>query len=517
MAHYLQSLLGAEHATVPEVFEAQAAARAGDVLLRWDGQSWSYGEGWEIARRFAGWLHAHGHERRVAAYLGNRPEAVWGWLGTLAAGASWAPLHRGQSGDILLDMLARTGASLLVTDSAALAEQPRLRECGLPILLADRETDEESLAGWQAIEASEPIAARVARKPTDIACLMFTSGTTGRAKAVQIPHNQFCRGGAHVAEALAMDGTDRLHLWLPFYHLAGQLDMMTAGALAGARMLLYDGFSASNFVEQVDEEGATIFGGFTVLLEILLRRFPDGRRTTLRAGMIGYVPAALRESFEQRFEVELHDIYGMTEAEPIALGGRGTRPPPGSCGRASPDFEIAILDDDGFALAPGTTGEIAIRPKVPGVMTAGYEDDAEATLAVTRDLWFRTGDFGKLDEQGFLYFAERKKHIIRRRGENISPWELEHRVAGHPAVEACAAVAVPSEMGEDDIKLVIVPAEGAPCDLREIDEWCRENLPRFMRPRHYETRAELPLTDTGKVVYEALKSGGGEQSWDSEA
>jgi crotonobetaine/carnitine-CoA ligase len=438
--------------------------------------------------------------------MSNRPEAVFAWFGSVLAGAVYVPLHRGQRGAILADFVARSGAEVLLTERVGLRHLPK----ALPPVVLEVED-------WKRLEAHAPLDGVVAAAPTDITSAMFTSGTTGSSKVVLIPHNQYCRGAAWVAWAGEMSARDRMHHWFPLFHIAGQLDCLLAIVVAGGSVALYPTFSASGFWPQIREQSATIFGGFTSLLEILLAmpERADDASCSLRLGLIGWVPSGLRERFERRFDLRLMDVYGMTEAEPVAFSVPGEQPPEGSCGRASGDFDVAILGEDGRAVAPGAVGEIALRPRAPGVMIRAYENDVDATSRAFADLWFRTGDLGMLDVNGHLFFRDRIKHVIRRRGENISSWELEHAIAEHPGIDSVAAVAVPSPLGEDDVKVVVVPADGETLDPADLRAWCEARLARFMCPRYVEIAPSLPLTDTGKVRKELL-TGVGSKVWDVE-
>jgi crotonobetaine/carnitine-CoA ligase len=314
-----------------------------------------------------------------------------------------------------------------------------------------------------------------------------------------------------------MDEADVFHAWLPLFHIAGQADTVLPAILAGSSVALYPTFSRSRFWEQVRESGATLFIGFANIAQLLCALPPrgDDAATTLRAGITGAMPAALSVEFEARFGVRLHDVYGMTEGEPMALPRPGEETPPGSCGRPRPDLELAIQGEDGGLLGPGEVGEIAVRPLLANAITAGYEDDPEATAAATAGGWFHTGDLGRRDADGFVFFADRLKHSIRRRGENISSWELESLIAAAPGVAECCAVGVPSPLGEEDVKVTVVPADGESLDPAQLWRWCRERMAAFMVPRYIEVAATLPRADTGKVMKEELRRLGG-GVWDAE-
>jgi crotonobetaine/carnitine-CoA ligase len=268
----------------------------------------------------------------------------------------------------------------------------------------------------------------------------------------------------------------------------------------------------------VRESGATLFIGFSNVLEILWATPPDpaDSRCTLRAGIMGGIPAKLHRPFERRFGLRLVECYGMTEGEPLVLPPPGAEYPEGSLGRPSPDFEVAIFDDEDQPLPAGTVGQIVCRPRVPDVLSPRYDGDERDTLAAIRNLWFHTGDVGRIDEDGFVSFVDRGKHAIRRRGENISSWELEGLMTAHPAVAECCAVGVPSPLGEDDVKVVVVPEPGQVIDPAELRTWCVDRMAHFMLPRYVEVLDELPRNSLGKVLKRELRDSG-PGTWDAEA
>jgi len=258
-----------------------------------------------------------------------------------------------------------------------------------------------------------------------------------------------------------------------------------------------------------------MIGGFQTVTRILLGRSGEGPERPLRLALMAGVTADEHIAFEERFRTRVVQTYGMTEAEPLTVSDARVREPPGCLGRASPDFEIEIVDEFDRPVTTGNAGRIVARPRAPFSMMDGYENDADATVEATRNLWMHTQDLGRIDGDGYVYFVDRLKHAIRRRGENISSVELESAVSKHPAVAACAAIGVPSAIGEQDVKLVVVLHPGADATQLELLEHCRKSLPRFMVPRYYEIRETLPLTEMGKVRRESLGDVG-PGIWDAE-
>lgn len=507
-------LVGREDATIPEVLRARVLESGSRPFLLYEDQQWTYQEAWIEICGFARFLLDHCGDTdsdRVACYLSNQPRYLWAWLGSQVAGKVFVTIHRSHRGQILQDMLARSKAGILVTEQSALANLDTMESpVALTVLVdgrSDRSWGSSQCLSWPEVSDLDPnLIATPA--PSDVSTLVFTSGSTGRSKAVPVPHNQYCRGGAAVASAMKIGPDDCFHAWLPLSHVGGQLDVTMAVVVGGARMALIDRFSASRFWDQISRYQATLFAGFTNLLEILMQMpaRSDDRNSGLRAGLIGFVPSTIRDPFEERYAVDLFDVYGMTEAEPIALPSCEVPAPNGSCGLVNPDFEAVLLDEDDRPVSTGSLGEIAVRPTRPNVMFAGYEDDEEATKLAFRNGWFHTGDLGWMNEDGFLFFKERKRALIRRRGENISSWELESIISGHPGIRTCAALGVPSPLGEDDVKVVVVLKPRATLTPKELVVWCRKEMAPFMVPRFVEFVSSLPLTNTGKVQKELLRS-----------
>lgn len=520
--------LPGEELAVHDLFRRRVEATPEATFLRWEERQWSYAEAWTELRRFAGWVRSHardhGDGERIASFLPNRPEAIWAWLGTLAAGAAYVPLNRAHRGDLLDDMLARSGATTLVTDvegAALLADCASFGRLGRVLIVPGAPQvpmpDGLNLHSWAEVEICRP-AEPAEVDAQGLAGLLYSSGTTGRSKAVALTHSQLSLGAAWVASSLEMGESDVLHAWLPLYHVAGQVDSVLPVVISGGTVALFPTFSRSRFWSQVEDVGATIFIGFSNVVELLwtLPGELADESTTLRAGIMGKIPVELHRDFEARFGLRLYDVYGLTEIEPLALPRPRELYPVGSCGRPRPDLEVEIHDDRGRPVGPELSGEIVCRSRVGAAITPGYEGDPDATAEAMRGGWFHTGDIGRIDRDGFVYFIDRRKHAIRRRGENISTWELEAQINKHRAVGECSAVGIPSPLGEDDVKIAVTPAPGEDLEPEALFEWCRGRMAAFMVPRFIELRDELPRAPTGKVMKEELRSTGA-GTWDAEA
>jgi carnitine-CoA ligase len=503
----LLDLVPTEAATVPALLAARVERTPEAPFLLWEGERWSYREAWGEIRRFAAWVEGRrgdGDRTRVAGFLPNRPEALWAWLGTLVAGAVYVPLNRAHRGELLAEMIRRSGARMLVTDADGEGDLPEISDPSLEVV-----SDWEGLAALDPAEPAAPL-------PGDLAEVMYTSGTTGRSKAVELSHDQLCRGAGWIAWSFEMTREDVFHAQLPLFHIAGQVDIVLPSVVGGGSIALYPSFSRSRFWDQVAAAGSTLVVGFPNLYRLLHSLPPreGDSRNSLRAGMSAAMPPGFVADFEARFGLCVREVYGMTEAEPMILPWPGETTPAGSCGRPNPDFEVAVRGEGGGLAAPGELGEIVCRSRVPDIRVGAYAGDPEQPAPPAADEWFRSGDLGRADENGFLYFGDRIGHAIRRRGESISSGELEAIVSGHPAVAEAGAIGVPSPLGEDDVKVVVVPADGEKVDPAQLRAWCEGRMAAFMVPRYVEIVAALPRAATGKVMKEELR-GVGPGTWDS--
>ncbi len=494
--NYAERLVGSSQLTVPEILVRRKRATPDAPFLSYAGKTWTYAEALDEMSGFAGWLRTQ-PSGRVAGFLPNRPEAVIAWLGTLVSGRTYVPLNRAHKGPLLEDLLTRSRAQILITDqhgaevlgsrledfSAVVLDPPAMSGASLPVVKP----------GLDLAQAAYEI------RPSDPAEILFTSGTVGRSKAAIVPQNALARGAGWVCWSAELDGSDIIHCWMPIYHVGAQVDLVLAAIVAGSSVALFERFSVKSFWDQVAQTNSTVFGGFGNIAEWLYAR-SGPRESSLRLGLIGATPRWLHSDFEERFSVRLIDIYGMSEAEPLVFPRPGRDFPPGSCGLPSPDWEIAIADASDVLCPPGEVGEIVARPRIANVLMRGYENDDAATAEAMRNLWFHTGDRGRTDRQGFVYFIDRKKYSIRRGNENVSSWEVENTLATHPAILECSVLGIPDDAVGEEVKAVVVPAAAIP----EVNEaalyaWCQQNLPSFMVPRYIEIRGELPRDGAGKV------------------
>ena len=387
----------------------------------------------------------------------------------------------------------------------------------------------EALRGIGAIDYDELAAEMPATgtlvepAPRDVSSVIYTSGTTGPSKGVLIPHAHAYLMGYGLARRLEITEDDIYYVCMPMFHSNG-LFMQTIGSLiGGARVYVARRFSPSRWLEDLRRSGATLTNGLGVMPEFIFRQPPTDRDRDhrLRAMMAVPIAAEWGTAFEKRFGVPLLQGYGMTEINIVAYSAPGDPLEPGCAGAILDDFfDVRIFDPEDRPAETGRIGEIVVRPKQPWCFMAGYQRMPEKTVEAWQNLWFHTGDAGRIDERGRLHFVDRIKDCIRRRGENISSFEIEQVIGSHPSVAESAIVAVKAtdQGGEDEIKACVVLKTGAALAPEMLLDFCQERMPRFAVPRFVEFVDTLPKTATGKIQKENLRrEGRTQQTWDREA
>lgn len=348
--------------------------------------------------------------------------------------------------------------------------------------------------------------------------VMFTSGTTGRSKGCVLSHRYAIRQAELMVEHLGLREDDVLYCPFPLFHLDGSVLTVMPALVLGATAAIGKRFSASGFWSEVSALGATVFdfmGATLTMLHKAPRTSTDGNNPVRLAW--GVPVPEFAEEFEQRFGLRLFELYGSTDAglpiyQPIDEPRR-----PGSCGRPIAAYDVRLFDEHDRPVGPGEVGEIVVRPNEPSIMSQGYFGMPEATVAANRNLWFHTGDLARCDADGWFYFVGRRAESIRRRGENISSFEIEEVLKLHPDVLDAAAYGVPSDLTEDDVMVALVAQPSAVLDPISVIEFCRNRMARHMLPRFVEIVDALPRTSTEKVEKQVLIGRGvGPATWDRE-
>ena len=515
-------------------FLDQSVARNPDkVFLEIAGESITYREFHRRARQTASLFRAMGINQgdRICLFLPNCPEFLYCWFGLAILGAVSVPVNTAYKRDETAFILNNSGAKAIVTHRTLLSvaeEASNLADELQYKLLLSPVPDSESAGygssydgdsspseDWVDFAAALSGATELADSPdvlpTDIAMLVYTSGTTGNPKGVQVTHLMYVAAGQGFAHWTEATEADRFFTCLPFFHANSQY-YSTMGTLgAGATLIVADRFSASRFWEQVRGADATIVNFIGMMMPVLSKQpetdLDRANRVRLFYGSPAFPPEFLQD-FQDRFGTDIIVGFGMTETCYGAIERIGERRRPNSSGlpRLHPDprFDnrIQIMDEALNPVAPGAVGEITI--KNPAVMPGYWRNDEQSRLAL-QDGWLHTGDLGWQDEEGYLYFVDRKKDVIRRRGENISSQEVEDVIKRHPTVLDCAIIAVPSELGEDEVKAYVTPREGSLVNPEDIVYWCADHLAYFKVPRFIELREELPRTPSLRVRKDILR------------
>ena len=463
---------------------------------------------------------------RVGVYLPNGREFLIIWMGLSLMGAICVPINTAYRRDEMAYILNNAETKVVVSHPTLMPVADEA--AGMCPFLSGRLIVDGPVGAhpgwedfWTLLRETPPVTFGVLPtvSPEDLSMLVYTSGTTGNPKGVMITHEMYVAAGQGFAVWTHATENDRFFTCLPYFHANAQY-YSTMGSLAvGASLTLEDRFSASRFWQQVRDSKATVVNFIGMMMPVLLKQ-PSTADDRLNSVRLFYgspaLDADLLAQFEERFGARVLIGFGMTETcygtiERIGLPRRA-----GSSGqlRWHPDsrFEnqLSILDAEGNSLGEGQVGEIILRN--PAVMPGYWRDEARTAEAV-KDGWLHTGDLGWMDADGNLYFVDRKKDVVRRRGENISSQEVEDIIKGHPGVLDCAVIAVPSELGEEEVKAYVVPravadgesANPAPLSPEDVVYWCAERLAYFKVPRYVELREDLPRTPSFRVRKDVLR------------
>lgn len=464
---------------------------------------------------------------KVGILMPNRPEFIFVWFGLCKLGAIEVPVNTAHRSDLLVYMLDQSDCRAVVADSSLLDRlAPVLPELpGLEmVVLVDEPLDSYLPLPKPTKQYQELVDNDGSYEPAEVCwsdpfIVMYTSGTTGPSKGSLMPHNYALFMGQVCKNAVGYDENDCLYNALPLFHGNSQLLSAMPALVSGARMVLAERFSASRFWEEVKRYGCTEFNYIGGILPILLgaEPRPDDADNPVRVMFGGGAPPDRFEEFERRFGLKLIEGYGMSEIG-LPLMSSLAESKPGSCGKPLPGYEVGVVDDDGLEVPPGTAGELLIRPRNPYTILLEYYRMPEKTLEAWHDLWFHTGDYLYCDDEGWYHFVDRKKDALRRRGENISSYEVEKGINSHQAVLESAVVAVKSDLGEDEVMACVVLKPGQDLSPREMMDHCQEQMAYFMVPRYLRYLTELPKTPTQKVQKAIIRDWGvSDDTWDREA
>lgn len=527
--------------TGAHVLRRQAAERGDQTFLIAPEEDLeiSYGELLATCERVAGGLHAAGAERgdRVIIMAKNSSRFVLTWFGTAIGDLVEAGVNTAYEGEFLRHQVQLVDARWVVVDDdladrfIALRDQLDVVE-GFWVIdnSGDAAGAVERLrgAGWRAehwdslreaapYDGPEPDA-------RDLTAVFFTSGTTGLSKGVSMPNAQmnFFSELTRCLTRFTEDDT-----WLsvtPLFHGNAQYMALYPALIAGGRAVIRSRFSASRWVDQLREHDVTVTNFLGVMMDFVWKQpeRPDDSDNPLRCVFAAPTASSILEEFKKRFGIEAFvEVYGTTETTTPILSPYGEDRPAGAAGlNAGKWYDVAIVDPETDMEVPvGEVGEFCVRPKHPWISSLGYYNMPEKTTEVWRNMWFHTGDAVRRDEEGWYYFVDRIKDAIRRRGENISSYEVEQALLSHPAIAECAVIGVPadSEAGEDEVMTVIV--RNGDLTAEEVWDHCAGRVPAFAIPRFVRFRDELPMTPSEKIQRNVLRDEAAIATdvWDREA
>ena len=496
------------------------------VLLRYRDTQQSYAGFLQTALKAAGALQALGVRKddTVCLMLRNSPDYLYVWFGLARLGAVKVPINVHLKGEGLGYIIEHSEARVLIVEDdllpriqdvrAALSHLQTIVVRGAAPLPAGCRSWHDLLA---AAAASCPGAAA---RPDAVHTILYTSGTTGPPKGAMLSHHAYLNSARCFAEQMVgATGDDVLYTCLPLFHINAQAHTVLPAIYQNATMAIGDAFSASRFWDEIRHHGATIFNSLAAMIPILCKQPPGPGDHDHRARLTACAatPKDVWLQFEERFGVRIVEGYGLTETTGFCVTNPRDAVRVGSIGRAMDFVDALVVDSQDRTVEPSRRGEIAIRARAPHTLMEGYFRMPQQTAEAMRGGLFHTGDMGSADADGYLYFVDRIKQSIRRRGENISSWEVEKVVNAHPQVLESAAVGVPSELGEEEVKVYVVSRPGAAVAPADIIRWCETRMAYFMVPRYVEFRAALPKTATERVEKYKLKQEGIGQAWDREA
>ena len=513
--------------TMLDVLERRADVVPEAELVRFaDGTSLRVGEcregAFAVARGLAG-LVSPGD--RILTCLSPGPRLVEVLFALARLGAVEVPLALDARLAAAEQLTADTGARLLIAGTGALHGNPDLLTLATRMQHVVLVTERRVVVGVPGSVDLDDLLAAPGRLPAwrpgpaDPAVVMATSGTTGRAKGALLPHFAGVRHARRVAQTMDYGPHDVLFNVFPWNHINIRHAGLLPALITGATLVAHPRFSASRFWDTCRREGVTAFN-FMGAVAAILERAPAAEtdhRHQVRRAYGGPAPEALTSRFLDRFGVQLLEADASTELGDVAASTPTARRA-GSAGRPVPEYEVVIRDDDGHPLPAGQIGQITASPRAQSIIFTGYTGNDDATNRVLRDGWFTTGDRGRLDDDGYLYFAGRRADVIRRRGENIATWDVEQVVAALPGVLDAAAVGVPSELTEEEVLVAVSAAPGTTLTAPQVHAWCLDRLPRHAVPRYIRILDDLPRNTATKVTKGELRGHGvPPDAWDATA
>ncbi|MGJ7530731.1 ATP-dependent acyl-CoA ligase [Variovorax sp. GB1P17] len=503
--------------TLPRMLKQQQECRPHEPVLTIGDTCWTHDDAATAASKRGARLREAGvvQADRVASMCSNRVEALELFLGCGWIGAVSVPINVASKAPQIQYYLEDSRAALLVIEAGFLPELAQVdlaRTALRTVWVVGGSTESAAFGiGAVAVKPYPPGAAEVPAEevmPSETLAILYTSGTTGAPKGVVCPHGHYFLFGMYSAQMLGVVAGDVLFTTLPLFHI-NALNTFAQASIVGCHAVIHPRFSASGFWTSAQDCGATVVYLLGAMVPMLLAQppAPAERAHRVRVGLGGGVPGPSADQFHQRTGITLVDGYASTETSIVISAPPGTRGL-GAMGWLRPGFQARVADDLDVEVPRGEAGELLLRADEPFAFSNGYFGQPDKTLEAWRSLWFHTGDRVVQEADGSFRFIDRMKDAIRRRGENISSYEVEQAFLRHPDVAQVAAYPVRSELAEDEVMVTVVARPDRTLDLPELAQHCERLLPYFAVPRYFDVVLELPRTQNGKVQKFRLRETG---------
>jgi len=492
----------------------------------------------QVANRVANGLLKLGVQKgeKVAVYMPNSDDYVITWFGILRIGAVMVPINTAYKMDFLQYIIDSSDSKVLFIAEEYLDRMPPIAK-KIPqlqhVIVWTRDGNERfekhGFDFQKMISFSRFINSQRSSDPDvdvtfmDFARLMYTSGTTGRSKGVMRPCAADYSSARNYAEIMDVGPGDTCFTCLPLFHSNAMVMTVYPALIKGAKVIVEEKYSASQFWKWIKDHGVTKFNIVGTMSYFMWNTppVPEEKQHKVKLVLGSPAPHDIIKEFMNRFRIKFMEGYGLTEIGQCTWMRPGEPFRVGSCGKEAPGYEIKISDPQTDEEVPrGHIGEIIVRPRIPNIMLHYYHKMPEKTVQDFRNFWFHTGDAGRMDKDGYIYFVDRVKDYIRRRGENISSFEVEKIVSSHPDVEEAAAVGIKAQSGgyaEDEVMIVLVPKKGKSIDPKNLLKFLEPKMPYFMIPRFIRVEKSLPKTGTQRVQKSKLREKGiTKDTWDRE-
>ncbi len=529
-----------ENWVLPLILQERAKKLGNKPFLQYQNEkAYSFKEVNSLANKIANGLIKLGIKKgdRIAVLLPNSADYILIWFGILKAGGIMAPVNTAYKMDFLQYIVDNSDSRILFVGEEYLERiapiQDKIPQVERMIVWnrSNRKdfqrmgvTRKHLFSYKEFLDSSSSEEPGVDTKFIDIARLMYTSGTTGRSKGVAKSNAADYYSAKGYVELTELNNKDVLFTCLPLFHSNAQVLCVYPALIAGARVAIYERFSGSQFWNWIKESGATIFNCLGAMSYFLWRqpRGSEEKEHKVRLALVSPAPHDMLKEFINRFNIKILEGYGLTETGVVTYMPPDQRFRIGSCGKEAPGYEVKIVDPETDEEIPrNRIGEIVVRPRIPNIMLYHYHKMPEKTVEDFRNFWFHTGDAGRMDKNGYVYFVDRVKDYIRRRGENISSFEVERILCQHEGVVEAAAVGIKASEGkfaEDEVMIFVVKKPNdKDLSYEELIKHCEERMPYFMVPRFVRFVTSLPKTPTERVQKHILKEQGiTPDTWDME-